>query len=37
MKKETNGDIGGGVSKILHFHGDVIFEWSLKLFHVRPP
>ena len=31
MKKETNGDIGGKGSKIWHFHGDVIFEWPLKM------
>ena len=29
MKKVSNRDIGGG-SKILHFRGDVIFEWPLK-------
>ena len=23
----TNGDIGGGGSKIWHFYGDVTFEW----------
>ena len=29
MKKVTTNDSGGGVSKIWHFRGDVIFEWSL--------
>ena len=32
MKKVSNGDIGGGGSKIWHFYGDVIFEWPLKEF-----
>ena len=26
MKKATNGDIGGGRSKIWYFRGDVIFD-----------
>ena len=30
MKKVTNGDIGGGESKIWHFCGDVVLEWLLK-------
>ena len=33
MKKVTNDDIGGGVSKIWHFCWDVIFEWPLKVFY----
>ena len=32
MKKVTNNGMGGGESKIWHFHGDVIFEWSLKIY-----
>ena len=31
IKKVTKGDIGGGGSKIWHFRGGVIFEWSLML------
>ena len=29
MEKVTNGDTGKRGSKILHFCGDVIFEWPL--------
>ena len=29
MAKVTNGDAGGGGSKIWQFRGDIIFEWSL--------
>ena len=32
MKKVTNNSMGGGGSKIWHFRGDVIFEWSLKIY-----
>ena len=31
MKKVTNGDIGGGGSRIWHFSSDVILEWLLTL------
>ena len=36
MKKLTNGDIGGVGSKIWHFCGDVIFEWSLMSYSSSP-
>ena len=32
MKKVTNNGMGRGESKIWHFRGDVIFEWSLKIY-----